>query len=329
MAGRQPYSLAGCPPSRRPPAEKLSVESRRLGVEAAPRGRPGRPERWWRGLRSPASIQSWAIAERSPTRLPWAAVAAATRGRGARRTGSRRSAWRTIHSASAPDRSGQEPRRRATRVRTTNASTCAWVPSKTAQSVRRKPREERAPDQPDGRPRSERVVRGRQRREAVDVGASPSRRRRSATPQGRCAAPSAARPSARRASDDGGMHGGRGHRPVGPDRQRPLGVADTLAVEGEVHHELERSRAVERLRRRRAPRPDRAPRPRHRRGVTPGNGRRRGRAAWGRRDSNPHWGRFKRPASASWATPPADPFLTPTGTPMRMSRWLTTSARWT
>jgi hypothetical protein len=25
---------------------------------------------------------------------------------------------------------------------------------------------------------------------------------------------------------------------------------------------------------------------------------------WGRRDSNPHCGRFKRPASASWATPP-------------------------
>ena len=26
--------------------------------------------------------------------------------------------------------------------------------------------------------------------------------------------------------------------------------------------------------------------------------------AWGRRDSNPHWRRFKRPASADWATPP-------------------------
>jgi hypothetical protein len=25
---------------------------------------------------------------------------------------------------------------------------------------------------------------------------------------------------------------------------------------------------------------------------------------WGRRDSNPHWRRFKRPASANWATPP-------------------------
>jgi hypothetical protein len=25
---------------------------------------------------------------------------------------------------------------------------------------------------------------------------------------------------------------------------------------------------------------------------------------WGRRDSNPHWRRFKRPASADWATPP-------------------------
>src|SRR5580700_10892629 len=29
-------------------------------------------------------------------------------------------------------------------------------------------------------------------------------------------------------------------------------------------------------------------------------------AAWGRRDSNPHWGRFKRPASACWATPPGE-----------------------
>jgi hypothetical protein len=28
---------------------------------------------------------------------------------------------------------------------------------------------------------------------------------------------------------------------------------------------------------------------------------------WGRRDSNPHCGRFKRPASADWATPPAPP----------------------
>jgi putative transposase len=28
------------------------------------------------------------------------------------------------------------------------------------------------------------------------------------------------------------------------------------------------------------------------------------RTPWGRRDSNPHWRRFKRPASADWATPP-------------------------
>ena len=44
---------------------------------------------------------------------------------------------------------------------------------------------------------------------------------------------------------------------------------------------------------------------------------------WGRRDSNPHWGRFKRPASASWATPPGTPFLTETDRIPRMAlrRW--------
>jgi len=30
---------------------------------------------------------------------------------------------------------------------------------------------------------------------------------------------------------------------------------------------------------------------------------------WGRRESNPHWRRFKRPASADWATPPGTRFF--------------------
>lgn len=48
-------------------------------------------------------------------------------------------------------------------------------------------------------------------------------------------------------------------------------------------------------------RPRQIPKSRHNGG--PING---GKAScwWGRRDSNPHWRRFKRPASTNWATPP-------------------------
>ena len=54
--------------------------------------------------------------------------------------------------------------------------------------------------------------------------------------------------------------------------------------------------------------------PVHRPGVdhSPGGGphpafpRRSVACSWGRRESNPHWGRFKRPASADWATSPLD-----------------------
>ena len=48
---------------------------------------------------------------------------------------------------------------------------------------------------------------------------------------------------------------------------------------------------------------------------------------WGRRDSNPHWGRFKRPASACWATPPGAPFLIESDTATRMAQWCLNSGR--
>src|ERR1700689_889520 len=111
------------------------------------------------------------------------------------------------------------------------------------------------------------------------------------------------------------MRGGQRHRPLGPDGERPFGMTDATAVKGEVDNELARGRPVERCGHaadddgtenvdfdtvvdhrgeRLATHGDmyQAPEP----GVQL--------SAWGRRDSNPHWGRFKRPASACWATPP-------------------------
>ena len=232
---------------------------------------------------------------------PWPRAA---RGTGARRTGSPRSARRTIHSASVAATAADE------RVGAPRAP-CApptprcsdWVPSKTAQSVRRSPaksgpRTKRmAPEEPL------RVVRRGERREPLDVGrdrvAQPevdaagkvqaAVRRRGPAPAGRPRRSSArwtATPAGRARSPaptrhDGPLAGGRrGRRRA---RARPSGGT---------------------VRPRRGRRPDRGPRLRRRRGS------RRGtvgatRPAWGRRDSNPHWGRFKRPASASWATPPA------------------------
>ena len=130
-------------------------------------------------------------------------------------------------------------------VRTTNDSMSDWVPSKTAQSVRRNP-EKSGPrtsrmasrswrgssEEASAANRSTSVVteppRSEMRRHGEDAA---GRRRPDPAPGGR-----PRRSNAR----------WRGGRPLGPDRQGPLGVTHAAPVEGEVDHELERSRAMER-----------------------------------------------------------------------------------
>ena len=143
-----------------------------------------------------------------------------------------------------PRRSASAPR---SAVRTTSDSISAWVPSKHGPVRALQPGEERAPDQPHGPSEAARVARGGERREPLDVGGD-----RVTEPEVDAAAagargPSAVRPSARRASEAVECSGRRRHRALGPERQRPLGVAHAAPVEGQVDHELERGRAPEGL----------------------------------------------------------------------------------
>ena len=174
------------------------------------------------------------------------------------------------------------------------------------------PGEERAPDQAHGPEELLRVIGRRERREPLDVG-------RDRVPQPQVDATGKMRPAGRVAAQRPAgvrgrrMRGGQRHRPLGPDGQRPFGVTDAIAVEGEVDHELARGRPVERSGR--AADDDRTE-DRDFDAVVGHDGERSathgdvfhapgpGLSSWGRRDSNPHWGRFKRPASACWATPP-------------------------
>ena len=154
--------------------------------------------------------------------------------------------------------------------------------------------------------------------------------RRRWTPRGRRRVPSPSRPSARRASEQ-----------VECTVGRETGRSGQIATRQSAWRTPRRwkaryttsSRAAERRKGPAAPRTVDGTEDRDFDTVVGHAGERsapfaRGQAsAWGRRDSNPHWGRFKRPASASWATPPRAPFLTESGTATRMARWSRHSGR--
>ena len=193
------------------------------------------------GLSPPASAtEPWrhAAAPGCPG-PPWRPAAS---GRAARRTGSRGRACRTIRSASAPDPSPTSRSVARSAVRTTRVSISDWVPSKTAQSVRRKP----AKSGPRIRPMAAtrwRLVRRGQRGEVLDVG-----RDRVCEPEvdttrevQAALAVASERPAHVRR---GRMRSGQRQRPLGPQRQRPLGVTDATPVEREIHSEVACSGAV-------------------------------------------------------------------------------------
>ena len=63
---------------------------------------------------------------------------------------------------------------------------------------------------------------------------------------GKCGAPVGSAAQGTAGVRRGGVGGGQGHRSLGPDRQRPLGVAHTVPVEGQVDDELQRGGAAKR-----------------------------------------------------------------------------------
>ena len=246
MAGGNPTAWRGALPRQATPrAGHGTAPSSQDG--GSPAGCPSAAPGWPGTAASPARVCRCAMAEWSRTRLPWAAVAieegaveplvvgadlqrlAGPSTRPRRRTPTRRT-----------------PRRRAAPSARPSASISASVPSKTAQSVRLQPREEGAPDQPHGRDDVTRVVAGGQRREALDVGRHRVDRSCRSTPRGRCARPSAVAAECPAGIRGRRVRGGRRHRTLGPHRQRPLGVAHAMAVEGQVDHELESGRTLER-----------------------------------------------------------------------------------
>ena len=263
MAGRNPTAWRA--PLRRQATRRAGHGRGRSSRDGAvqPAARPGRPRR--SGPRpSPASVSSCAMAARKPDPVALGGRGAQQRPVEALVVGADEQARRTIHSASAPrPRRDARSRRPATRCAPPRPRPRPGCRRSTAQSARRRPAKS-GPRTSRTRRASARGLRAGQGREAVDVG-----RHRLVQPEIGAAreARSAVRRAAQRAPGvrRGRVHGGQGDRPVGPERQRPLAVADTLAVEGEVHHELERGRRGGRLRRRRARRPGPGPRPRHRR----------------------------------------------------------------
>ena len=176
--GRGPSSQGGGSPLGRAPPSGL--------VDGSPR-RPASATGPWRHAAGPG--------------CPGQPSPRAALGTSARRRGSAAAPCRTIHSATSPrpSRTSASAPRRA--VRTTRDSTSDWVPSKTAQSVRRNP----AKSGPRIRPMAARSCWGSSdvasdaNRSTSVVTESPSRR---ATPRGRCWWPCASRPSARRASEE-------------------------------------------------------------------------------------------------------------------------------
>ena len=313
----------GVPSRGRRPEEQVTVEGRRRRVEALRRGGHRRPG-WWAGSASPPGLRKLrhgrvepdpvALRRRSPPKV---------RGRGARRRGSRAGPVGSIHSASSPLPRRTKPSAPRSAVRTTSASIAAWVPSKTAQSVRRNP-EKRGP-------RTSRMARASwcgssapasASKRSTSVVTAPPRER--ATPRGRWGQPRVSRPRARRASEEV-------ESAVDRDTARSGQIASDHSPwrtpwRWKARYTTSSSTAARRNGPT-APRTATGPRTATSTAslLTPGNGLRR--SSWGRRDSNPHWGRFKRPASACWATPPA-PFLTESGSVGRMARrWVTSAER--